>query len=509
LMLGGALLVGPGLAMARELTQHDLVTAFDALLMGLVSVLVLWRIVRATRQRQLAEAKLTRSALYDQVTGLPNRRLLLDRLQQAIARLARGGTGIALYFLDLDRFKEVNDGMGHAAGDLLLAAVGDRLSRSLRPVDTVARLGGDEFVILCESVGSHEDAARTATRIEEAFSRPFDVGGGEAFVTASIGISMASTSGITAEALLRDADAAMYRSKEEGRNRFEFFDAAMRSDAVSRLDTLNELHRAVERKEFRLQYQPLVHLETGAIIGSEALIRWQHPERGTVVPEEFIPLAEASGLIVPIGSWVMEEAIAQAQRWHRSGGPLADSGLGVNISAVQLREPDFIKRLDRLIGASGIDPGRLYMELTESMLIDDTEALLETVQAMRACGVHVALDDFGTGYSSLSYLSRFRVDSLKIDRSFVAGLGTDTEDTVIVETIIAMARTLEMVTIGEGIETEQQANLLRDMGCTFGQGNHFGRPMAPDVLESTVAGWTPFSRADSELALRRARRRTA
>jgi diguanylate cyclase (GGDEF)-like protein len=488
-MLGMALLVAPAVLITRGLAERDRGDVLDGVLTAVVSILVLWRIVRATRQRQRVEATLTHTALHDAVTGLPNRRLLLDRLQQAIARLGRGSVGVVVLFLDLDRFKEVNDGLGHATGDLLLAAVGQRLTGAVRPTDTVARLGGDEFVAICEGIDTSEEAGLMAARLMDVLAREFDFPSGEAFVTASLGMALATDPGASAEGLIRDAIAAMYRAKEQGRNRSEFFDDAMRSSTISPLDTVNELHRALARGEFRLHYQPVIDLENGAIVGVEALVRWEHPERGLLAPDQFIPLAESSGLIVPVGWWVMEEALGQAQRWHAGTGPLANVTMNVNVSAIQLREPGFTGRLKEIIREARIDADLVCVELTESTLIDDARSSLETVAGVSAAGVHVALDDFGTGYSSLTYLQRFPVDSLKIDRSFVSGLGTNPGDTIVVEAIIGMARTLGLATVAEGVETREQRDELRALGCTFGQGYLFARPLAPRELEALVDGW--------------------
>ncbi len=488
-MLGMALLVGPAVLIARGLAEGHRGDILDGALTAVVSILVLWRIVRVTRQRQRVEATLTHTALHDPVTGLPNRQLLLDRLQQAIARLGRGSTGVAVLFLDLDRFKDVNDGFGHAGGDMLLAAVGQRLTGAMRPSDTVARLGGDEFVAVCEGIDSHEEAGATAARLMDVLSREFVFPFGEVFVTVSLGIAFATDRRASAEGLISDAVAAMYRAKDHGRNRSEFFDDAMRSSTTAPVEIVNQLHRALARGEFQMFYQPVIDLENGAIVGVEALIRWQHPERGLVPPDSFIPLAESSGLIVPIGWWAMEESLAQAQRWHLGTGPLANVTMNVNVSAIQLREPGFTGRLKEIIRETGIAPDLVCLELTESTLIDEAQSSFNTVAAVSASGVHVALDDFGTGYSSLSYLQRFPVDSLKIDRSFVTGLGTNPGDTIIVEAIIGLAKTLGLATVAEGVETAEQRDELRALGCTFGQGYLFARPLAPGDLELTVDGW--------------------
>ena len=328
-----------------------------------------------------------------------------------------------------------------------------------------------------------------AARLMDVLSREFDFPGGSAFLTASLGMALATDPRASAEALIRDAVAAMYRAKEQGRNRSEFFDDAMRSSTISPLDTINELHRALARGEFRLHYQPVIDLQNGAIVGVEALVRWEHPERGLLAPDQFIPLAESSGLIVPVGWWVMEEALGQAQRWHAGTGPLASVTMNVNVSAIQLREPGFTDRLKEIIREARIDADLVCVELTESTLIDDAQSSLETVAGVSAAGVHVALDDFGTGYSSLTYLQRFPVDSLKIDRSFVSGLGTNPGDTIVVEAIIGMARTLGLATVAEGVETPEQRDELRALGCTFGQGYLFARPLAPRNLETLVDGW--------------------
>jgi diguanylate cyclase (GGDEF)-like protein len=485
-LLGSALLVGPILMVYAP----DDRTIPVAGLTALISVLVLWRFVRTTRQRQRAEDSLTHSALHDPVTGLPNRRLLVDRLRQAIARNRRGGEGLAVLFLDLDRFKQVNDGLGHAAGDLLLGAIGQRLIGAVRPADTVARMGGDEFVIVCEGVRTPADAGRAADRIMDVLSRPFELPEGETFVTASVGISMASRAGMSAEEMLHEADVAMYRAKLSGRDRRAFFDESMRVEAESRLQRANELHHALQRDEFALLYQPLVALQGEAVVGVEALVRWHHPTEGLVAPDRFIPLAESTGLIVPLGRWIADAALAQAARWQATGGALARLSMAINVSAIQLREPGFADELIGLVGDRRVEPGRIYIELTESALIDDDLRAEEVLKKLRAAGLHLAIDDFGTGYSSLSYLQRYPVDRLKIDRSFVAGLDVVEGATAIVETILAMAATLGLDVIAEGVETPQQRDRLRGLGCAFGQGFLFGRPMPSEDLAALVGGWT-------------------
>jgi diguanylate cyclase (GGDEF)-like protein/PAS domain S-box-containing protein len=439
-------------------------------------------------QRRSAEDDIRHQALHDPLTGLPNRVLFLDRLEHALAQ--RKGQ-LAVLFLDLDHFKVVNDSLGHAAGDALLAAVAPRLSDAVRPGDTVARFGGDEFGVLLEGVTSESGAAMIAERIAASFARPFILEGSEHFVSASVGIAMAGDRAIP-DALIRNADAAMYRAKDRGRARYELFDEDMRARAIARLTVESELRRALEHDELRVAYQPVVSLRDGSIVSVEALVRWEHPLRGLVPPGEFIPVAEEVGLIEPIGQWVLGEACRQTAEWHEARPDSAPIGISVNLSARQVATRELPQIVADVLRRSGIQPLSLSLEITESVLLDEADVVADTLSALRALGVRLILDDFGTGYSSLGYLTRLRVDGLKVDRSFVDGLGEEVGDTAIVGAIVGMAQALEIEVTAEGVETAEQLEHLRILGCTFAQGYHLARPLwAADVTQllSSVPWW--------------------
>ena len=440
--------------------------------------------VRDVSERKQAQQALAHQALHDALTGLPNRVLVADRLEQALARSARTGSEVAVLFVDLDRFKLVNDSRGHAAGDELLVTVAERLRRVVRSHDTVARFGGDEFVVVCEDQSAAFEASLVAERITELLREPVMVDGQEVFLSASVGIAVAGDKS-SPESLLRDADAAMYRAKENGRARCEFFDATMRTEATARLQTQSALHRAVERDELRVHYQPVVNLRSGAIAGVEALVRWEHPQRGLVPPADFIPLAEETGLIVPVGTWVLEQAAAQLARWQelRPGRSLM---VNINLSARQLRQPDLIQVLMGTLAATGIDPAALCLELTETSFMEDADGHRETLSAIKRLGINLAIDDFGTGYSSLTYLKRFPVTVLKIDQVFVRGLGLDASDTAIVKSVIDLAHALGLLVVAEGVETEEQLAHLRMLGCDLAQGYYFARPQSAGDIESLL-----------------------
>jgi diguanylate cyclase (GGDEF)-like protein/PAS domain S-box-containing protein len=442
-------------------------------------------------QRQSTEDRIRHRALHDALTGLPNRVLFLDRLEHALARLRRRGTKAAILFLDFDRFKLVNDSLGHQVGDELLAAAAPRLRQAVRASDTVARFGGDEFGILLEDISGEREAVETAERIASVFTRPFVLAGSEHFVTTSIGIALAQ-GGELPEELIRDADAAMYRAKERGRARYELFDEVMRDRAIARLRVENDLRRALERDELRLVYHPLVSLIDRSIVGVEALLRWEHPGRGgrgPIPPSEFIPIAEEDGLIEPIGVWVLERACRQAAHWHHSRPDAAPIGLSVNLSAVQVANRNFPGVIGEVLRATGLDPSSLSLEITESVTLRDAESLTEAFPALKALGLHLILDDFGTGYSSLGYLTRLPIDAIKIDRSFVDGLGTESRDSAITEAIIAMSTALSLQVIAEGVETPRQAAELTRLGCGLAQGFLFSRPLpAADITMLLEAG---------------------
>jgi diguanylate cyclase (GGDEF)-like protein len=439
--------------------------------------------------RKRAEQELTHQALHDSLTGLPNRSLLLDRVKHSLERSRRMFATVAVLFLDLDNFKLVNDSLGHQVGDRLLVEVAARLEEVLRAIDTtarvgaetVARLGGDEFVILCEDLESDQDAIRIAERIAAALLSEFSVDRHKLSVTTSIGIALSSGDGASAESMIRDADVAMYRAKERGRNRYELFDERMRTRVRERLRIENDLRRALERDEFRLFYQPIVSVADGSIVAVEALLRWQHPERGLVEPDEFIGLAEDSSLIIPIGSWVLGEACRQSVRWtgpHYGWVPLKVS---VNLSARQLTT-GLVHVVQTALQESEIAPASLGLELTESVLIEEADSPSDLLQALRSLGVRLILDDFGTGYASLSYLQNFPLDVVKLDRSFVANLDREAKDFKLVAATIDMARALGLDVIAEGVETEEQLRCLQRLGCPLAQGFYFSRPQPAEIV---------------------------
>jgi diguanylate cyclase (GGDEF)-like protein/PAS domain S-box-containing protein len=433
-------------------------------------------------ERQLTDDDIRHRALHDPLTGLPNRLLFLDRLGQATERQRRRRDILtAVLVLDLDRFKLVNESLGHRAGDELLAAAAPRLKQAVRSADTVAHFSGDEFGILLEDITGEQDAIEMAERIAGGFARPFVLDGNEHFVTTSIGIALAE-GGERGEDLLRDADAAMHRAKERGRARYELFDEALRGRALSRLRVENDLRRALERDELTLHYQPLVSLRDRQMVSVEALVRWDHPERGRISPADFIPVAEENGLIEPIGRWVLEHACRQAAEWYRARPDAAPLTMGVNLSAAQVANPALAETVATALRVSGLDPSCLALELTESMLVADNAQLSETLKALKALGLRLVLDDFGTGYSSLSYLTRLPLDSLKVDRSFVDGLGTEPRDTAVTEAIIAMSRALSLRVVGEGAETELQVAELARLGCDLVQGFYFSRPVEAEEI---------------------------
>ena len=425
-------------------------------------------------ERRLADQRVVHMAHHDALTGLPNRTLFADRVGQAIARAHRKGGKLAVLFLDLDRFKNVNDSLGHAIGDLLLTAVAARLTACLREEDTAARLGGDEFIISLPDVTGAAEAASVAGRILAELAKPFAIAKHQLHADGSIGIALYPGDGDTAETLMRNADTAMYHAKESGRANYQFFSAQMTERVSRRLSTETDLRRALEHGEFKLHYQPLVNLAAARIEGAEALLRWPQPDQRLMPPAEFIPIAEDTGLIVPLGEWVLLEACAQAQAWQTQHPGLR---IAVNLSARQFRQKDLIGMIERVLGETGLAPALLELELTESMLMHHAEETIVILKRLDEMGVRLAIDDFGTGYSSLSYLKRFPIHTLKIDRSFVRDISTDPDDAAIVTAIVAMARSLNLSVTAEGVETDEQAAFLRSLACHKAQGYHFGRPM--------------------------------
>jgi diguanylate cyclase (GGDEF)-like protein/PAS domain S-box-containing protein len=424
--------------------------------------------------RKEAEEKLVYLAHYDGLTGLPNRVLFFDRLRQTLAHAARREVIAAVMFLDLDRFKVVNDTLGHGVGDDLLRQVAQRLSACTRVGDTVARFSGDEFVLIVNDLQGAEDARHIAQKVLVAFANPFKVGGHEIFVSTSIGISLYPSDCEDEQTLLKNADTAMYRAKESGRNNFQFYTREMNARAMYRLNLENSLRHALERGEFRLHYQPKACLHTGRITGVEALLRWERPDHGLISPGEFVPLLEDTGLIVPVGEWVLSEACRQVETWRRTGvEPVA---IAINISARQFGARNLGEIIRRVLEEQRADPRYIELELTESLLMVNTEEAVRTLRYLKGLGLKLSIDDFGTGYSSLSYLKRFPIDALKIDRSFIDEIITDVDDATITRAVIGMAHNLGLKVVAEGVETQAQLSFLSANGCDEAQGYYFARP---------------------------------
>ena len=429
---------------------------------------------------------------HDAVTGLPNRAWFLRRLEEIMAGSTGPSHRYAFLFLDLDNFRLINDALGHGRGDQLLVAVGDRVRRSLETPASVARLGGDEFGVLILGVSESTDAIAITERIMAQLQAPFPLGEHEVFVTASVGVVVSLPAHQTIDDLLRDADVAMYRAKQNGKNRYELFAPSMREPLALRLQMETDLRRAIERDELMVFYQPVVGVESGRIAGLEALVRWNHPRRGVISPGEFIPLAEETGLILPIGRWVLREACRQVRHWQKTCPGYEGLILAVNISARQLSDARLVEEVAGALRDSGLEPSHLTLEITESVLMQDLVATTQALRQLKGLGVRLAIDDFGTGYSSLSYLKRFAVDTLKVDRSFVERLGQDRQDSAIVGTVITLAKTLSLSVTGEGIETAEQLAELRALGCDQGQGFYFTRPLPvveAQAILTRASGW--------------------
>nr|WP_315430299.1 EAL domain-containing protein [uncultured Albidiferax sp.] len=441
-----------------------------------------------TETAEGATAQMSYMAKHDILTGLPNRSLLTDRLAQSIALAQRHEQKVALVYLDLDNFKHINDSLGHAVGDELLQAVAKRLNESVRQSDSVCRQGGDEFVLLLAEIDTAEDAARAAAMLVEAASQPYQVGEHRLHVSASIGLSIYPDDGSDVETLLRNADTAMYHAKKNGRNNYQVFSSDMNVRAVARQTIEVALHHALDHGGFVLHYQPKVNLDTGAIIGAEALLRLQRPGQALLYPGHFVGVAEECGLIVPMGKWVLREACSQAVAWRRAGLPF--SQMAVNVSAVELHSKDFLSGVRAVLEETGLDPCVLELELTESGLMQDNEPTMTALRALKDLGVRIAIDDFGTGYSSLSYLRRFPIDTLKIDQAFVRDIQSGNGGAKLVSAIIAMGRSLDLRVIAEGIETRDQLVFLQSQNCAEGQGYYFSRPVVAELYE--VAMQTPL-----------------
>jgi diguanylate cyclase (GGDEF)-like protein len=434
--------------------------------------------------RKAMEHELVHQALHDSLTGLPNRALLTDRLVQGIEGSRRRGSKIGVMFLDLDRFKTVNDTFGHATGDELLIHVANRISGVVRPGDTVARNGGDEFVVVCDDISVLE-TEQMAERAIATLSKPFSIWNHEMTITACVGIAI-SDENATPESLLRDSDAAMYRAKERGRGSIELFDEELRTRVERQIETESALRQALERNEFTVYYQPVVDLLTGAMVSAEALLRWEHPERGAIMPDEFIPLAEETGLILPIGAWVLEQACWQLVKWRRTV-PSMSVSVAVNLSVRQTAAPDIAGVIQDVLRRTGARAEDLCLELTESIFMEDVLYFERALDSLKALGVKLSIDDFGTGYSSLSYLKRFPVDAVKVDRSFVDGLGSDPHDSALVAAILAMAAALDLEVTAEGVETPDQLANLKKLGCQRAQGFYLARPMPAADLDRLIA----------------------
>lgn len=443
------------------------------------------RAIRYAIERKSTERELSRLALHDSLTGLPNRLVFIDRLERAIARADRRPQTLAVLFVDLDRFKAVNDTFGHQAGDRLLSEIANRLRSTLRPSDSVARFGGDEFAMLCEDLAGPDAPIRVAERICSQVARPFRFGDDEVFVRASVGIAVAEGPAAAMD-LMRDADDAMYAAKQRGCGWHISGKGPVERRAAGRRGLENDLHRAVERGELRVFYQPQVSFLTGAVAGVEALVRWQHPTRGLIEPDYFIPLAEQTGLIVPVGAWVLEEACRQVRRWQ-AGGQELDLTMSVNVSPRQLADPGFTDTVGCVLSSTGIDPSQLCLEITEEAVVDDVEGVTDTLKMLKTLDVNLAMDDFGRGRSSLSFLDRFPIDLLKIDRTFVERLRADKDSRQIVGAVIALAHTLGLVAVAEGVEGLEDLAELESLGCDFAQGYLFCEARPPEALAPLLA----------------------
>jgi diguanylate cyclase (GGDEF)-like protein len=468
--------------------------AADYLYKGEFNANLLERSIRYAIQHKRAEDRILRMAYFDNLTSLPNRALFHDRLKQALAHAERYEVNSALMFIDLDNFKRINDTLAHRVGDLLLQGVAERLSRYIRTSDTVARqkeialtntvarLGGDEFTVFLTEVKSMENVAKVAQRILNILSQPFQLDGHEVFTTGSIGIAMYPHDGTETDTLLKNADIAMYHAKEQGRNNFQFYKKSMNETAFDRLSMENSLRKAIERDEFLLYYQPRLDIRSGEVVALEALLRWQHPEKGIIEPADFIPIAEESGLIIPIGEWVLQSACAQNKIWQESDLHMRIA-VSLNISGRQFTQASLIHIIEKVLADFSLDPRYLELEITESVIMQNAEVTMRMLQKLKRMGVKLSMDDFGTGYSSFNYLKQFPLDIIKIDRSFIQDVTKNREDATIVKAIIAMAQSLQLKVIAEGVETEEQLEFLRAQGCNEMQGYLLSRPVPPKEVE--------------------------
>jgi diguanylate cyclase (GGDEF)-like protein len=441
-------------------------------------------------QRKRAEERLHYLAHYDDLTGLPNRVLFTDRLKQAMFEANRHARLVGVAFLDLDRFKTINDSLGHSIGDMLLKGVAERLNRCVREGDTVARLAGDEFTLVLADMAHVDHASQVARKVLDSLSRPFHIAGQELFTSASLGMTLYPFDDDSVEGLLRNADIAMYRAKDQGGNGYQFYSADMTAKAHERLSLENDMRRALEREEFFLDYQPIVALRDKTVVALEALVRWRHPQRGLISPAEFIPLAEETGLILNIGEWVLRSAVGECARLTRAG--YTGMRVAVNLSAHQLHHAELTRMIQRMLTSAGARSNQLQIEITESVLMSNVDRTAATLDALSDMGIEISLDDFGTGYSSLSYLKRFPIDVLKIDRSFVRDIPTDPDDSAIASAIISMAHNLGIQVVAEGVETEEQLNFLRDHDCDTVQGYYLSRPKPAEEIARYLSAKKPF-----------------
>jgi diguanylate cyclase (GGDEF)-like protein len=454
---------------------------------------------RAERERRRFEDKLQHQVLHDDLTGLPNRRLLKDRLDHALARSNRRREPLGVMFIDLDGFKGVNDTLGHECGDVLLKLIAERLGSSTRTTDTVTRLGGDEFAVLLEDLDVPFDIPTVAERLLAAISVPIEIADRTVVVSASIGVAIGEGNGETSDHLLANADVAMYAAKAAGKGTYEVFNPDMRYKLEERFNLRNDLKRALRRDEFILHYQPIFDLQGRRVEGVEALLRWNHPSKGLIPPLDFIPAAEETGEIVPIGRWILQQACLQIRQWRMEYLDAADISVSVNLSPRQIQSASVVDDVRAALDESGIEPASLVLEITESTLMHDTPATIEKLNSLKGLGVMLAIDDFGTGYSSLSYLQRFPIDALKIDRSFISGVTAGIEDSALTEAIIRMARSLSLETVAEGIEHPEQLERLTELGCGRGQGFLLARPVPAEGIQALLSGEVePFSRSTVE-----------
>jgi diguanylate cyclase (GGDEF)-like protein/PAS domain S-box-containing protein len=445
-------------------------------------------IIRDITDRKSLEEQLTHQALHDPLTKLANRVLFRDRVEHALSKIVRHKTAVAVLFLDLDNFKTINDSLGHARGDILLVSVAERLRSCLRGSDTPARLGGDEFAILIEDATHPDDAIYIVERIYEVLRTPFDIDGNIVFVEASIGIAATTTGSENPEELLRNADVAMYKAKGQGKGRFVFFEMEMREALLERIELEADLRCALENNELALLYQPIINLETNSVIGMEALVRWNHPKLGLIPPDKFIPIAEEANLIVPIGRWILDEACRAGSEWVRQFRGQHDLSITVNLSIRQFQQIELVRIVAETLERSGLPPQFLILEITETLMIQNTEAMIEKLHELKSLGVRLAIDDFGTGYSSLSYLQRFPIDILKIDKSFIDKINQGKEGRAVARAIIMMGDSLNLRVIAEGIENPEQVAALKHLGCEAGQGFFFAKPISEPEMSSMLAG---------------------